>query len=66
MPSDIDIVSADRQVFNKSAHAIPAVIEEAGPRAQRRFVEFFTANIANANTRAAYYGCNQLQAAVIR
>ena len=33
---------------------LPAVITAAGDRAGRRFVEFFTANIRNANTRAAY------------
>jgi site-specific recombinase XerD len=33
---------------------VPAVIAGAGERAGRRFVEFFTANIRNANTRAAY------------
>lgn len=32
----------------------PAVILQAGPDASRRFVEFFTANIRNANTRKAY------------
>ena len=34
--------------------ALPAIIASAGERASRRFVEFFTANIRNANTRAAY------------
>ena len=33
---------------------VPAVIADAGEHAARRFVEFFTANIRNANTRAAY------------
>src|SRR5438046_1668807 len=33
---------------------IPKIITEAGPRATRRFIEFFTANIRNRNTRAAY------------
>lgn len=33
---------------------LPAVIAQAGPKAGKRFVEFFTANIRNANTRAAY------------
>ena len=33
---------------------IPAVISDAGPRAKRRFLEFFTAHIRNPNTRAAY------------
>jgi site-specific recombinase XerD len=33
---------------------VPVVVAQAGPRAGRRFVEFFTANIRNPNTRAAY------------
>ena len=32
----------------------PALIARAGGKAARRFVEYFTANIRNANTRAAY------------
>lgn len=37
-----------------SAAVVPAVVESAGPDAKRRFVEFFTANIRNANTRESY------------
>jgi site-specific recombinase XerD len=33
---------------------VPSIIADAGERAGRRFVEFFTANIRNPNTRAAY------------
>ena len=33
---------------------VPALIADAGDGAARRFVEFFTANIPNPNTRAAY------------
>jgi site-specific recombinase XerD len=33
---------------------LPAIIENAGGNAPRRFVEFFTANIRNLNTRQAY------------
>src|SRR3954453_5741635 len=33
---------------------VPALIAYAGDEAARRFVEFFTANIPNDNTRAAY------------
>ncbi|MFC5491417.1 tyrosine-type recombinase/integrase [Dokdonella soli] len=43
--------------------ALPAVIVNAGVGAQRRFVEFFTAEIRNANTRAAYlHACTQFLA----
>lgn len=37
-----------------AALALPPVIDRAGPRARRLFVEFFTAHLRNANTRAAY------------
>ena len=33
---------------------VPAIIADAGDTAARRFLEFFTANIRNPNTRAAY------------
>src|SRR4051794_26132978 len=33
---------------------VPALIADAGDQAARRFLEFFTANIRNRNTRAAY------------
>jgi len=34
--------------------ALPALIAGAGHRAARRFLEYFTVNIRNRNTRAAY------------
>jgi integrase/recombinase XerD len=39
----------------RSLDATPAAIAKAGDHASRRFFEFFTANIRNPNTRAAYY-----------
>src|ERR1700688_3932826 len=33
----------------------PILIERAGPSTRRKFFEFFTVPIRNANTRAAYY-----------
>ncbi|VVP38888.1 Tyrosine recombinase XerD [Pseudomonas fluorescens] len=36
------------------SYTLPALISEAGERAGVRFLEFFTANIRNANTRRAY------------
>ena len=33
---------------------LPRLIVDAGEHASRRFIEFFTANIRNRNTRAAY------------
>jgi integrase/recombinase XerD len=38
----------------KPGLTLPAVIVESGERTARRFVEFFTANIRNKNTREAY------------
>jgi hypothetical protein len=36
------------------AHVVPALIADAGDLAAWRYVEFFTANIRNPNTRRAY------------
>jgi hypothetical protein len=33
---------------------VPSIVAELGEEAAKRFVEFFTANIGNKNTRAAY------------
>lgn len=38
-----------------SRAAVPSVIRRAGSHATKRFYEFFTANIRNKNTRAAYH-----------
>lgn len=43
---------AEALAFSESA--LPSLIARAGGHASRRFVEFFTANIRNRNTRAAY------------
>lgn len=37
-----------------SGPALPVLVQAAGPRAEERFLEFFTAEIRNPNTRAAY------------
>jgi integrase/recombinase XerD len=34
---------------------VPALIARAGPKTRKKFFEFFTVPIRNANTRAAYY-----------
>ena len=41
-------------ILTPSNRALPALVTAAGPKASRRFVEFFTANIRNKNTREAY------------
>jgi site-specific recombinase XerD len=38
-----------------TAGLLPAVLRSAGPKAAKRFLEFFAANIRNKNTREAYY-----------
>ena len=45
---------------------VPALFLDAGEQAWRRFIEFFTANIRNRNTREAYaraVGCGPVAAA---
>jgi integrase/recombinase XerD len=42
-------------LLTPSGPALPALVAAAGPKASRRFVEFFTANIRNKNTREAYH-----------
>ena len=43
-----------RQLVRAGFDRLPGIVGAAGPRAARRFVEFFTANIRNRNTREAY------------
>ena len=38
----------------ESVLPVPVLIAAAGPRAAHRFIQFFTANIRNPNTREAY------------
>jgi integrase/recombinase XerD len=45
---------ATRDISATGAIRLPAIIIAAGEQASRRFIEFFTANIRNANTRTAY------------
>ena len=47
---------ASRQVGGSitASAIVPRLIEQAGHDTKRRFVEFFAANIRNANTRSAY------------
>src|SRR5207249_2851833 len=43
-----------RELSRYGFESVPAVIADAGESATRRFIEFFTANIRNKNTRLAY------------
>jgi site-specific recombinase XerD len=46
--------AAPRQLSRAGFEALPHIIVGAGENASRRFIEFFTANIRNKNTRMAY------------
>ena len=49
-------VTSDRRALN----VVPAIIADLGEEAAWRYVEFFTANIRNPNTRRAYArACHQ-------
>src|SRR3984957_7165364 len=48
--SDSELVVVSQESF-----ATPAIITRAGPTTRKKFFEFFTVPIRNANTRAAYY-----------
>ncbi|MBI1814048.1 MAG: tyrosine-type recombinase/integrase [Deltaproteobacteria bacterium] len=47
-------IPSDRQLAKAGLNQVPAPIAAAGDRASWRFIEFFTANIRNVNTRRAY------------
>src|SRR6202140_2120281 len=48
--SDFELALVSPQTFQA-----PILIERAGPSTRKKFFEFFTVPIRNANTRAAYY-----------
>jgi site-specific recombinase XerD len=52
---DLSIVRCGGQVARFARGPVPALFDRAGDRSRRRFIEFFTANIRNPNTRAAYH-----------
>ncbi len=47
-------IGKDGSLVDTMARLLPVVVSEAGPDAQRRFVEFFVAHLRNPNTRMAY------------
>src|SRR4051812_43586994 len=53
MTSDV-IQIPNRQLGRAGLDSLPGPISRAGEKAAWRFVEFFTANIRNKNTRVAY------------
>src|SRR5690348_4976111 len=44
----------DQELTTGGAPGVPVVVMAAGKKAALRFIEFFTANIRNPNTRRAY------------
>lgn len=54
MSHDIIPSPPQRDLARAGLENLPAMITRAGEKASWRFVEFFTANIRNRNTRAAY------------
>jgi hypothetical protein len=49
-----DEITPPPALIRAGLDALPAIIRARGERASRRFIEFFTANIRNPNTRKAY------------
>ena len=50
------LVPATQRGFQvKKATALPAIVADADERSRKRFRDFFTVNIRNPNTRAAYF-----------
>ncbi|MBI3950576.1 MAG: hypothetical protein HY314_08995 [Acidobacteria bacterium] len=49
-----EIVYIPHQIDKSGLAGLPRIITTEGGQATRRFVEFFTANIRNRNTRRAY------------
>jgi hypothetical protein len=63
-PSDTQlpatIQQAELSVDVRAPHVVPALVANLGDEAAWRYVEFFTANIRNPNTRRAYArACHQ-------
>jgi len=49
-----DEIAPPPALIRAGLDALPAIVRARGERASRRFIEFFTANIRNRNTRMAY------------
>jgi len=50
----LQIITIPAGPLRPTSRGVPALFTDAGSDAVRRFIEFFTANIRNRNTRAAY------------
>lgn len=51
---EVAVVEKPKRLSAEDVASVPAIIAGAGDHAAWRFLEFFTANIRNKNTRAAY------------
>jgi len=54
LPAIIEPTTPDALTPLPSAHLIPTLISNAGDQASWRYIDFFTSNIRNPNTRRAY------------
>jgi integrase/recombinase XerD len=54
LTAELIVIPPARTLVTASGFLLPAVIADAGDRAAKRFVEFFTAAIRNKHTRKAY------------
>jgi hypothetical protein len=52
---DLTAIDTELAVVSADSFATPIIITRAGPSTRKKFFEFFTVPIRNANTRAAYY-----------
>jgi hypothetical protein len=50
------IQQAEVTADQRAVHVVPALVADLGDEAAWRYVEFFTANIRNPNTRRGYLG----------
>ncbi len=53
--NDSRLVPGNNSLIDASIRAVPALFVDAGAKAWRRYIEFFTAHIRNPNTRTAYH-----------
>ena len=49
------VVQSSQEITVASPEGIPAIVSAAGEQGLKRFVEFFTVNIRNVNTRRVYH-----------
>jgi hypothetical protein len=61
------VVPENRSLAAGGDAVVPAIVASAGPRASRRYLEFFAVTIENPNTRAAYFhACRRHREPIIK